>query len=228
MRILDSSALQVNLNNLGFEPEALSVFNKALKAPYGINLITGPTGSGKSTTLYSALGILNEPGGMAFQIFDQKTVHLLEPRYSTSEPIAADTLAELIDKLDIDDKAQAVRTLEEFNAAAKTPENFDPSLKDGVSTSSLDIEKTNWALKLDAPPFHAYSVTGGITFTFGGLKIDDTARVIGTDWRPLPGLYTCGEMVGGLFHDNYAAGSGLMSGAVFGRIAGRNAAQFEG
>ena len=172
--------------------------------------------------------ILNEPGGMAFQIFDQKTVHLLEPRYSTSEPIAADTLAELIDKLDIDDKAQAVRTLEEFNAAAKTPENFDPSLKDGVSTSGLDIEKTNWALKLDAPPFHAYSVTGGITFTFGGLKIDDTARVIGTDWRPLPGLYTCGEMVGGLFHDNYAAGSGLMSGAVFGRIAGRNAAQFEG
>jgi tricarballylate dehydrogenase len=172
--------------------------------------------------------ILNEPGGMAFQIFDQKTVHLLEPRYSTSEPIAADTLAELIDKLDIDDKAQAVRTLEEFNAAANTPENFDPSRKDGVSTSGLDIEKTNWGLKLDAPPFQAYSVTGGITFTFGGLKIDDTARVIGTDWRPLPGLYTCGEMVGGLFHDNYAAGSGLMSGAVFGRIAGRNAAQFEG
>jgi len=62
MRILDSSALQVNLNKLGFEPEALSVFNKYIKSPYGINLITGPTGSGKSTTLYSALGILNEPG----------------------------------------------------------------------------------------------------------------------------------------------------------------------
>ncbi|MBC8337985.1 MAG: FAD-dependent tricarballylate dehydrogenase TcuA [Alphaproteobacteria bacterium] len=168
--------------------------------------------------------ILNEPGGMAFQIFDQKTVHLLEPRYSTSEPIAADTLPELIDKLDIDDKPQAVKTLEDFNAAAQGPENFDPSQKDGVSTSGLDIEKTNWGLKLDKPPFHAYTVTGGITFTFGGLKIDGQARVMGTDWRPIPGLYTCGEMVGGLFHDNYGAGSGLMSGAVFGRIAGRSAA----
>lgn len=169
--------------------------------------------------------ILNQPGGVAFQIFDRKTVHLLEPRYSTSEPVVADTLAQLIDTLDIDDKAQAVKTLEEFNAAAQGPENFDPSRKDGVSTSGLDIEKTNWGLRLDAPPFHAYSVTGGITFTFGGLKVDGNARVIGTDWRPIPGLYTCGEMVGGLFHDNYCAGSGLVSGAVFGRIAGRCAAQ---
>jgi type IV pilus assembly protein PilB len=62
MRILDSSGLQVNVQKLGFEPEAMAIFNRALKAPYGINLITGPTGSGKSTTLYSALSSLNEPG----------------------------------------------------------------------------------------------------------------------------------------------------------------------
>lgn len=62
MRVLDSSGLEVNLHQLGFEPEALAIFNKCIRAPYGINLITGPTGSGKSTTLYSALGILNEPG----------------------------------------------------------------------------------------------------------------------------------------------------------------------
>jgi tricarballylate dehydrogenase len=68
-------------------------------------------------------------------------------------------------------------------------------------------------------------VTGGITFTFGGLKINENAQVIGTDWRPLPGLYACGEMVGGLFYDNYPAGTGLVSGATFGRIAGRNAAK---
>ena len=74
----------------------------------------------------------------------------------------------------------------------------------------------------------AYAVTCGITFTFGGLRIDESARVIGTDWRPIEGLYTCGEMVGGLFHDNYAAGTGLVSGAVFGRIAGRNAASAGG
>ena len=80
-------------------------------------------------------------------------------------------------------------------------------------------------LRLDKPPFAAYSATGGITFTFGGLAIDEDARVLGTDWRPMPGLYTCGEMVGGLFHFHYPGGTGLVSGAVFGRIAGRSAAR---
>ncbi len=172
--------------------------------------------------------ILTQPGGMGFQIFDQKTVHLLEPRYSTSEPIVADTLAEIVEKLDIDDREKALETLNQYNAAACDPGGFDPSQKDGLSTSGLDIDKTNWATRLDDPPFHAYTVTGGITFTFGGLKVDADARVIGTDWRPISGLYTCGEMVGGLFHDNYGAGSGLVSGATFGRIAGRNAARLEG
>jgi len=169
--------------------------------------------------------ILGQPGGTAYQIFDQKTVHLLEPRYATSEPIAADTLKDLVAQLDIDDKAQALKTLEAYNAAAGEPADFDPTQKDGLSTRGLEIEKTNWALRLDDPPFHAYWVTGGITFTFGGLKIDETAQVIGTDWRPIPGLFTCGEMVGGLFHYNYAAGTGLVSGATFGRIAGRSAAR---
>ncbi len=172
--------------------------------------------------------ILNQPGGMAFQFFDQKTVDLLEPRYSTSEPVVADTLEDLIAKLDIDDKDQALKTLEAYNAAASDPGGFDPSQKDGLSTSGLDIEKTNWAVRLDDPPFLAYSVTGGITFTFGGLKINPDAQVIGDKGQPIPGLYTCGEMVGGLFHDNYGAGSGLVSGATFGRIAGRSAAAEKG
>jgi len=72
--------------------------------------------------------------------------------------------------------------------------------------------------------FLADLVTGGITFTFGGVRINDRAQVIGTSWSRIPGLYACGEMVGGLFHGNYPGGSGLMSGAVFGRIAGANAA----
>jgi len=170
--------------------------------------------------------ILNQPGSMAWQIFDQKTVHLLEPRYKTSDPIQADTLAELIGKLDLDDRAQALATLDDYNAAApgEGDGRFDPTRKDGVSTTGLVPNKTNWALKLDKPPFVAYSATGGITFTFGGLKVDEHARVIATDWRPIQGLYTCGEMVGGLFHFNYPGGTGLVSGAVFGRIAGRSAA----
>jgi tricarballylate dehydrogenase len=169
--------------------------------------------------------ILRQPGNMAWQIFDQKTVHLLEPRYQTSQPIVADTLEALVRQLDFDDRAQALRTLEEYNRAACDADRFDPSRRDGLATRGLTPNKSNWALRLDTPPFVAYGVTGGITFTFGGLKVDADARVIGTDWRPIPGLFACGEMVGGLFHFNYPGGSGLVSGAVFGRIAGRSAAQ---
>ena len=172
--------------------------------------------------------ILAEPGAKAYQIFDAQVVHLLEPRYSTSEPIVAETLEELVGQLDIDDKPQAVKTLLEYNAAAKhAAQGFDPSMKDGLSTSGLALEKTNWATKLEKPPYCAYSATGGITFTFGGLKVDEHAQVIGTDWRPIPGLLACGEMIGGLFYDNYPAGTGLVSGATFGRIAGRTAAQHQ-
>ena len=168
--------------------------------------------------------ILRQPGSLAWQIFDQKTVHLLEGRYKTSDPISSDSLAGLVEQLELDDKTAALATLEAYNEAACGDDAFDPSRKDSLSTRGLNPEKTNWALKLDKPPFVAYSATGGITFTFGGVKVDESARVIGTDWRPIPGLYACGEMVGGIFHINYPGGSGLVSGAVFGRIAGRTAA----
>jgi tricarballylate dehydrogenase len=169
--------------------------------------------------------ILRQPGSLAWQIFDQKTLQLLEPRYSTSDPIEADTLEALVEKLEIDNRPQAVRTLHAYNAAANDQANFDPSKKDGLTTSGLSPNKSNWALRLDKPPYVAYSSTGGITFTFGGLKVDGNAQVIGTDWRPIPGLFCCGEMVGGLFHFNYPGGTGLVSGTVFGRIAGRGAAE---
>ena len=184
-------------------------------------------GEDQNLYTYAKFGraILAEPGAKGYQLFDSKVLHLLEPRYSTSKPIVAESVKELLAQLDIDDKEQALKTVEEFNAAQRTNKAFDPTKKDGHSTRGLGIDKTNWAVKLDTPPYFAYSVTGGITFTFGGLKINENAEVIGTDWRPLPGLFTCGEMVGGLFYDNYPAGTGLVSGATFGRIAGRNAAR---
>ena len=58
-------------------------------------------------------------------------------------------------------------------------------------------------------PVAAYPVTGGITFTFGGVRINERAQVLSTAWAPVPGLYACGEMVGGLFHINYPGGTGL-------------------
>ncbi len=184
-------------------------------------------GEDENLYTYAKFGraILAEPGAKGYQLFDAKVLHLLEPRYSTSTPIAAHSVKELIAQLDIDDKEQALKTVEEFNAAQRSNKTYDPSKKDGYATKGLAIDKTNWAAKLDQPPYFAYSVTGGITFTFGGLKVDENANVVGTDWRPMPGLFACGEMIGGLFYDNYPAGTGLVSGATFGRIAGRAAAK---
>ena len=85
------------------------------------------------------------------------------------------------------------------------------------------MPKSNWANTIDQPPFEAYAVTCGITFTFGGLRIDGEGRVIDMEGEPIPGLYAAGELVGGVFYFNYPGGTGLTSGAVFGRIAGTSA-----
>ena len=100
---------------------------------------------------------------------------------------------------------------------------FDPNVKDGRRTEGLPVPKSNWANTIDQPPFEAYAVSCGITFTFGGLRITTDAQVVDTDGSPIPGLYAAGELVGGLFYFNYPGGTGLMSGAVFGRIAGDSA-----
>ncbi|MGS4947110.1 FAD-dependent tricarballylate dehydrogenase TcuA [Meridianimarinicoccus sp. RP-17] len=216
-----------------FAPRELTDRSNRLSYPFAVMVnLKGERfvdeGEDPALFTYAKFGraILAQPGAKAWQIFDTQTLHLLEARYSTSDPIVADTLEDLLELLDIEDKAQALRTLKAYNAAARDAgEGFDPTKKDGLEThGDLKPPKSNWALRLDKPPFHAYSATGGITFTFGGLKITEDAQVVATDWRPIPGLFCCGEMVGGLFYDNYPAGTGLVSGATFGRIAGRSAA----
>ncbi|MBI4082885.1 MAG: FAD-dependent tricarballylate dehydrogenase TcuA [Candidatus Lambdaproteobacteria bacterium] len=174
---------------------------------------------------YAKMGqiILTQPGGVAYQLFDSKVTELLEPRYKTGKPLTADTLEGLVRQLPIDHE-QALHTLREYHAALKGGQ-FNPMVKDGLRTQGLAVDKTNWAQPLDTPPYYAYPVTGGVTFTFGGVLIGDDAQVMDVGYRPIEGLYACGEMVGGLFHYNYPGGSGLVSGAVFGRIAGRSAAQ---
>jgi tricarballylate dehydrogenase len=214
-----------------FAPREMTDQSNRLSYPYGVMINRRgrrfvDEGEDFKFNTYAKFGrhILAQPGALAYQIFDQRAVSLLESRYKTSSPIVANSLRELVQQLDIDDKAQATRTLDAYNAAVGDPAAFDPTRKDGLSTKGLSPEKSNWATPLDRPPYFAYSATGGITFTFGGLKIDSSARVIGTDWRPLEGLYACGEMVGGLFYGNYLGGSGLTAGALFGRIAGCHAA----
>lgn len=172
--------------------------------------------------LYGGL-ILAQPEGQAYQIFDSKVVNLLEGRYATEQPISADTLEALFDRIRIN-KEQALRTIRDYNEAAGHG-TFVPTKLDGMHTQGLTPPKTNWAQRLDKGPYVAYPVTGGITFTFGGLKIDENAQVIANNSKALPGLFCCGEAVGGIFHGNYPAGTGVMAGAVFGRIAGASAAK---
>lgn len=164
-----------------------------------------------------------QQGAWAFQLFDQRTLHLLEPRYATGSPVTADSLAELADRLGVD-PAALQGTVTEFNAACTAGE-FDPFTKDGLRAAPEgQPPKSNWAQPLDRPPFVAYPVTCGITFTYGGLRIDSEAGVQDTAGRPIAGLFATGEITGGFFYHNYPAGTGLMRGAVFGRIAGRSAA----
>ena len=169
--------------------------------------------------------ILAQPGQFAWQIFDRKVLHLLRDEYRIRQvtKVSADTLESLVTKLDDVNAAKALETINQYNAAVRTDVAFNPNVKDGRGTRGLQVPKSNWANLLDEPPFEAYAVSCGITFTFGGLRITTDAQVVDTDGVPIPGLYAAGELVGGLFYFNYPGGTGLMSGAVFGRIAGGSA-----
>ena len=170
--------------------------------------------------------ILAQPGQMAWQVFDARVSHLLRDEYRIRQVtrVRADTLEALAGQMEGVDPEGFLETVRAFNAAIDTSRPFDPAVKDGRAALGIPVPKSNWANPLDRPPFEAYGVTCGITFTFGGLQVDARARVISEDGSPIPGLYAAGELVGGLFYHNYPGGTGLTSGAVFGRAAGRNSA----
>jgi len=171
---------------------------------------------------------MRQPGMYVWQVFDAKAHPLLRGEYRIRRvtKAEADTLEELAPKLEGVDPEGFLRTVRAYNAACTSDVPFNPNILDGRSTRGLPIEKTNWAVALDTPPYHAYHVTTGVTFTFGGVKISRQGEVEDLYGRTIPGLYAAGEMVGGLFFHNYASGTGLMSGATFGRLAGGSAAAF--
>ena len=173
--------------------------------------------------------VLNQPGQCAWQLFDAQVAHLLRDEYRIRQvtKLRADSIPELAAKLASEGVAAEplVAEIERFNAAVDLATPFDPTVKDGRGAVGLAIPKSNWANRLDTPPFEAYGVTCGITFTFGGLAVDSAAQVLAEDGAPIPGLFAAGELVGGLFYFNYPGGTGLTSGAVFGRAAGANAAR---
>ena len=171
--------------------------------------------------------ILSQPGQFAWQIFDAKVKAQLRDEYKIKQVTkrVGNTLEELCAKLEDTDGKAALEEIRQYNAAVQTEIPFNPNIKDGRGTKNLRINKSNWANTLDTPPYEAYAVTCGITFSFGGLKINSDAQVLSPDTGPIPGLYAAGELVGGIFWFNYPGGTGLTNGAVFGKIAGQNAAK---
>ena len=170
--------------------------------------------------------LLTQPQGVAFQIFDDKVKDMLRDEYRIPQVTMAraDTIEELATRLDIDGDG-LVRTVREYNNAVRTEVPYNPSIKDGRGTVGIHPPKSNWAQPIDSPPYLGYAVTCGITFTFGGVRIDNRGQVVTNSQEPIPGLYAAGEMVGGLFYYNYPGGSGLSAGMVFGRLAGTSAAK---
>ena len=174
--------------------------------------------------------VLEQPENFAWQIFDGKVEHLLRDEYRIKRvtKVVAGTIEELAHKLEGVNAERFLSTVREFNAAVQQDIPFNPNIKDGRCTKGLKINKSNWANTIDTPPFHGYQVTCGLTFTFGGLRINENAQVLDVDLVPIKGLYAAGEIVGGVFYFNYPGGSGLINGAVFGRIAGYAAADESG
>jgi len=167
--------------------------------------------------------VLAQPGGTAWQIYDATGISLfrLGPDYTDAYE-EADTIEELADKMSIAPAALRAE-IDAFNAACRDDIPFDPSGLDGKCTEGLAVNKSNWANPIENPPFRAFQIAGGVTFSFGGVRIDTKARVLDVAEKPIKGLYASGDVVGLFFH-NYPSCTGQTRNAVFSREAGKNAA----
>jgi tricarballylate dehydrogenase len=118
-----------------------------------------------------------------------------------------------------------LRTISEYNAAVDDSCPFDSRQLDGRAAPGLQPARSNWARAIERPPFFAYPVRPGVTFTYAGVAVDASARVLreGASWG---NVFAAGEvMAGNILDRGYLAGVGLTIGSVFGRIAGREAAR---
>jgi tricarballylate dehydrogenase len=161
----------------------------------------------------------------AFFIGDQTTrriEHIDKIILSDQPPIEASTLAELAATLGLAPH-ELKRTVVEYNAAIG-PGSFNPHVRDGCAAVGLAVPKSNWAFPIESPPFIAYPLTCAVTFTFGGIRTDSSARVLTPAGTAIPGLYAAGEVTG-LYYHGYPAGTSVLRSATFGRIAGAHAAR---
>ena len=162
-----------------------------------------------------------EPGQIAYSIVDAKSFHLFMP--SIFPAIQAQTIPELADKLTLDPTALQ-KTIDDFNAAVR-PGTFDHTVLDDCRTEGLTPNKTHWARRIDQPPYYAYPLRPGITFTYLGVRVNEESRMLLSDGKPSGNMFAAGEiMAGNVLGKGYLAGIGMTIGAVFGRLAGQGAA----
>jgi hypothetical protein len=192
--------------------------------PYGIS-VNGlglrffDEGEAQHSYTYAKTGraVLGQPGAIAYQIYDQTGIKCFRYPHHKATFVEAGTITELATKAGLEPTV-LTHTVEEFNRAVSDEHAFDPRKPDGRATTGLAIPKSNWAMRIDAPPFRAYPVTGGITFTFGGAEVNRQAQVLSTIDQPIKGLFASGDIVGLFFH-NYPSFTGQTRNAVFGRLA---------
>ena len=163
-----------------------------------------------------------QPGQIAYAILDSVGVDRFMPSVFT--PISDDTIEGLAAQLGLDPAATHA-VVDDFNAAC--PDGpIDQSILDGHATRGLSPEKTNWAAPIAVPPYFGYPLRPGITFTYMGVEVNESAQILMQDGRPSANLFAAGEiMAGNVLGQGYLAGIGMTIGAVFGRIAGAEAAR---
>ena len=167
--------------------------------------------------------VAGQPGQIGHVVIDQKAIGLFMPPVFPAEK--ADSIEELAGRIGLDRQALA-KTVADYNAAVRDG-RFDHTELDDCHTEGLNPPKTHWARRIDTPPFYAYTLKPGITFTYLGVAVDEKARVLMADGRPSANMFAAGEiMAGNVLGEGYLAGIGMTIGGVFGRIAGEEAARY--
>jgi tricarballylate dehydrogenase len=177
--------------------------------------------------------LLTQPQRTGFQLFDAKGYATITQAgifhdYVNAPYTRADTIEDLAQKLGMDPKKLS-KTVMDFNAGIRpggvTNWYKIANMPQDQHAEGITPEKSSCALPIDQPPYYAYAINCGITFTYGGIRVNRRAQVLDTSDNPIPGLYASGEIIGGLFYNNYPGATGQLSGAVFARIAGTNSVQ---
>lgn len=180
-------------------------------------------GADSASTRYAAWGqrLAACPGQIAWLILDEPARRAAPP--TLYPPLSAATPEALGARLGIDG-VQLGATLAAYNAAVRPP--ADASDAQGWHTEGLEPPKSRQARALDTPPYHAWPMRPGLTFTYQGVAVDEHVRVRLRDGSSAPDLFAAGMLLlPNILPRGYVSGLGLTISAVFGRLAGEEAAR---